>query len=177
MSYLNGYYKSLNNLNMRKHTTNILLLLFLTFIGISELTAQEVISTSGGSFSGNSINVDWTLGETVTSTFISEDVIVTQGFHQSNLTVNAVDLLSDYGIMVKVYPNPVPDILIIENKNTELKDITLRLFDISGKMLIDKSVSEKKEDLNMQIYKPGNYLLKIYTENDLPVQYFKIIKK
>ncbi len=164
-------------MTMRIKTIHILLLLCLNLIANTDITAQEVISSSGGSFSGNYFSIDWTLGETVTSTFISEDITVTQGFHQSNLTVNAVDLLSDYGIIVKVYPNPVPDILVIENQSTDLSRLTLRLFDVTGKMLESKQLKENKEDFNMQIYKQGNYLLKIYTEDDLPVQSFKIIKK
>ncbi len=164
-------------MTMRKLTINILLLLCLNLIANTVITAQEVISSAGGSYSGSSITVDWTIGEPVTSTFVSEDITLTQGFHQSNLTVNAVGLLSDYGIIVKVYPNPVPDILVIETQSIKFENITLRLFDITGKMLISKPLTGNKEDFNMQIYKQGNYLLKIYTNNDLPVQSFKIIKE
>jgi len=164
-------------MTMRKLTINILLLLCLNLIANTVITAQEVISSAGGSYSGSSITVDWTIGEPVTSTFVSEDITLTQGFHQSNLPVNSVGLLSDYGIIVKVYPNPVPDILVIETQSIKFENITLKLFDITGKMLISKPLTGNKEDFNMQIYKQGNYLLKIYTNNDLPVQSFKIIKE
>lgn len=156
---------------------HILLLILLFLSGITLSNAQSVISAAGSSYTGTSVSVDWTIGEPITSTFISEDLTVTQGFHQSNITVNAVDEISDFGTLVKVYPNPVPDILVIENQSSEMKDIVIRLFDISGKMLLKQGIGENISNLNMQAFRPGNYMLKVYSANDTPVRTFKIIKE
>lgn len=48
------------------------------------LTAQEVISTQGDSYTNSNGTIDFTIGETVINTFTNGNTTLTQGFHQPN---------------------------------------------------------------------------------------------
>lgn len=139
--------------------------------------AQEIISTNGDSYSNASAQLSWTIGEPVIETFASGANTLTQGFQQSNLTVTAIDLITQSGITLKVYPNPVPDVLIIERMGDVSQSINLKLFDISGKLLIQEKMEHNTQTLNMQVFRSGNYLLGIYSDTGVPLQSFKVSKK
>lgn len=48
----------------------------------TEMSAQSLISTAGGYYTGNGISLSWSLGEPVVETFSGGSVILTQGFQQ-----------------------------------------------------------------------------------------------
>jgi hypothetical protein len=64
------------------------------FLHISGQTlTPEVISSSGGYFENTNASVSWTLGETVTETFIGTNVNLTQGFQQPfGIQITGIDL-------------------------------------------------------------------------------------
>jgi len=74
----------------------------------------------------------------------------------------------------KVYPNPVSGILQIEFSSQQ-KFSWLRLFDCSGRVLIEKQTVERIECLNVTELIAGTYILEIRTNNDL--FHFKICKQ
>jgi hypothetical protein len=61
-----------------------LLLLIVAFVLSANVHTQEVIASAGGYFENEDISISWTIGETVTETFIGNDIIFTQGFQQPN---------------------------------------------------------------------------------------------
>lgn len=73
------------------------------------------------------------------------------------------DVIEDK-IFVKAYPNPVRDILYVENRSWEEgSSATLKLYDISGKLLWEKTTTQPKESISMNALPPGNYHVKYYT--------------
>lgn len=59
-----------------------------------------------------------------------------------------------------VYPNPNEGIFIVEfSKNTQPKII--RIFDITGKLVIEMSTQDKKTTLNLETYGRGLYLINV----------------
>jgi hypothetical protein len=159
-------------------TQNICTLIFslILFSYGQKTIAQEIISSNGGSYTNSSVQLAWSIGEPVTETFISGSNTLTQGFQQSNLTVTAINLVAQNGITINVYPNPVSDVLIIGIVTDVFKNINFRLFDISGKLLMQKKMEHITEILNMQVFRSGNYLLEVYSETWIPLQSFKVVK-
>ncbi|WP_417199630.1 T9SS type A sorting domain-containing protein [Bizionia sp.] len=74
---------------------------------------------------------------------------------------------------ITIYPNPVTDNLIINSKES-LKHVSL--FDITGKLLIQKQLNGLKGQVSMGHYANGYYLLSIET-NSGKLYNKKIIKK
>jgi hypothetical protein len=75
----------------------IILTIMIAAMGTGVLIAQsierDVVASSGDYFEGADISLSWTLGETATKTYSSDDNILTQGFQQPDITLRIfVDL-------------------------------------------------------------------------------------
>ena len=60
----------------------------------SQTLSPQVIASSGGYFEGTNASLSWTLGEPVTQTFASGNIILTQGFQQP-ITVSVTGINVD----------------------------------------------------------------------------------
>ncbi len=71
-----------------------------------------------------------------------------------------VDEISESGI--KVYPNPVKDILNVETgSNIQM----IQIFNVAGQLVINKQLDSKTASVNTSSLKAGIYMLKVTTEN------------
>ena len=106
---------------------------------------------------------------------------------QNNEEEHAVDTLRqqfDNGpgnlkdkILVKAYPNPVADQMIVENLSW--KDgykATIKIYDIAGKQVQVKPVDKAKEYFWLSSYAPGVYQVHYYLDGAL-LTTWKIVKK
>jgi hypothetical protein len=60
----------------------------------------------------------------------------------------------------KVYPNPATDVLNVElSSGSQVASITL--YDMSGRMVVNRAVSSSREVVNMQALPAGSYLLQL----------------
>lgn len=73
---------------------------------------------------------------------------------------------------IYVYPNPVTNELVI--RGTE-KGISIRLYDVIGRMMISQTAEDQTEILNTSTLAPGNYILKLMENGNS--RYFKIVKE
>jgi hypothetical protein len=153
--------------------TPLLLWLFLLLLS-NCISAQEVISSSGSSFENSTNQLSWTLGEPIIETFSDAKSVITQGFQQSKLTVTAIDQISDNLYGLKVYPNPVSSELTIEV--SEVEKFNLSLFDLNGKLLIQKKIEKSVEIIDMLNFIPGSYFLTVCFGKNKHLQTFKVTK-
>ena len=164
------------------------LLLFLFGVGFYFATeaqnrSPDIISPAGGIDQARSISLEWTLGEFAVSTLYSDDIMITEGFHQPTLTVTRMDDLTNKNtnekdLEIRVYPNPVVSSLQIKTQFDEPTEVEIVLLDIKGKQhyrqLIDQH--SKTYSLDMQQYAPGVYILKCLEKTGTMLQSFKVIK-
>lgn len=87
-----------------------------------------------------------------------------------NITALAVSDVSK--TQVKVYPNPVVDILNVEAAS---KVSTVQVFDLTGKVVSSHALSAVKNQVDLSKLAPGVYVVNIQTENG--TQSVKIVKK
>ncbi len=122
----------------------------------------EVVATAGNHFSNGTTQLSWTLGEVMINTYSSSGNMLTQGFHQTQLTVTDIEESNQLSFDVNVYPNPTTEILniSIEGKHGEL---TTTIYDIRGKMVLSKAIrsNEMLFKLNLQLLAMGQYVLRI----------------
>ncbi len=86
------------------------------------------------------------------------------------IVVGPNSLPENYKDRLKVYPNPVTDVLSIELLNEEHKQVTLELFDTNGKLIkrFEPSVNEAiNKQINMSYLEAGNYVLRIKIDTDV----------
>ena len=143
----------------------ILSFAILPFVGMAQSIEPEVIASAGEHFDNGTTQLSWTLGEVVIDTYDNGTNILTQGFHQTQLTVTSIEeTLAD--IRVNLYPNPTSEFLNIELGNNE-KDINLQLFDMSGKLVHKDVINayDTKYVLPMQSVSTGKYLIQMQSED------------
>lgn len=158
-----------------------LFILFFITGGAITAAAQSlsptVLSSSGGFGSSDGTSLGWTTGEVMVRTFSDGSTLLTQGFHQGNLTVStAVDEMSESAMDVQIYPNPVDDILNVEFKNMVDQTIQVKLVDLTGKTVLRKEFSQPSNAvrLNLNSVSSGSYMLEVRAADKRKV--FKIVK-
>ncbi|WP_292487827.1 T9SS type A sorting domain-containing protein [Methanohalobium sp.] len=110
-------------------------------------------------------------------TFSDGSAMLTQGFHQGNITVStAVDEMSESAMDVQIYPNPVNDILNVKFKNMVDQTIQVRLVDLTGKTILTREFSDPSntQRLNLSPVTSGTYMLEVNAGQKRKV--FKIVK-
>ena len=62
--------------------------------------------------------------------------------------------------MAVAYPNPGKDVL---NIRTGLKDVRVEVYDMSGRMVYGREITENITSINAESWPAGIYLWKVYT--------------
>ncbi len=143
--------------------------------GYTDGIAQEVITPSAGYFETPSISLNWTIGETAIETYINNNIMLTQGFNQANLTfVSSMEELSA-DICLTVYPNPVKDIFTIKAETDFSSQLKAEVYDLAGAKLISEDINQGNTLINTERLTTSEYILKIYDNRQL-IKSFKFIK-
>jgi hypothetical protein len=146
---------------------------FILNFSLAQSVAPEVISTSGNSFNSGVSQLDWTLGEPATLTHNTGSNNLTQGFHQPNLSVTAINTI-ETTFSVDIFPNPSTDHIQILFKDLKT-NVTIELFTSDGKLLESKKINDNEIRLDMSSYKAGAYLLSVKEEHSKTKNY-QVIK-
>lgn len=161
----------------------ILLVMLLPIILHSQEIERSVIAAAGGFMQGDSQSpsISWTLGETMTETFTSSALILTQGFQQGNLSETDINTPSlDFG-SIAVYPNPVSDNLFMRFETSIPKQFSVVCYDLIGRKVLEQKFMEDDADSAQQIsisttkVNVGMYVLQLVSDGKL-IFSTKIIK-
>jgi hypothetical protein len=134
-------------------------------IGFSQSISPEVIASAGEHYYNGSVQLSWTLGEVMIDTYDNGTNILTQGFHQTQLTVTSIEEnLAE--VRMNLYPNPTSEFLNIDLGNNE-KDINLQVYDMTGKLIHKDVINayDTKYVLPMQSVVTGKYLIQMQSED------------
>jgi hypothetical protein len=96
---------------------------------------------------------------------------------ETNIAGTTFQVLSvgndDFGNAITIYPNPATAIVSIEADNLTLK--SLQLYDIQGRLLINRMIKNELSTIDISSYATGIYYLKVITDKGATTQ--KILKK
>lgn len=147
----------------------------LVFAGLGAFQAQEAVPASGGDAVGTGGSSSYTVGQTVYTTHTGTNGTVSQGVQQpyeisttTGINIKSIDLLG-----LAIYPNPTTDYLTLTTKNNE--NINYQLFNLEGKLIESKKVTENNTKIQMTELPKAIYFLKV-TKSDKIIKSFKIIK-
>ena len=155
----------------------VLIIVIIVLTGFQDALCQQVISPAGATYQGSSIQLSWTLGETMSGTFTGTSVTLTQGFHQGKLSITSVEPDINSIISVSVYPNPVNDKLKIEFTEFQENKHCFELTDIKGSTILKGVILSSPHSIDMKSVKCGIYLLKVSTPLKNQWQTYKVIKQ
>lgn len=153
---------------------------FLLFIGLTALKAQEAIPASGGNASGSGGTVSFTVGQVVYTTNTGPNGSEAQGVQQPYEISVVTGLETAYGITLQcsAYPNPTNDLLTLKieaSTSSSFKSMNYQFFDMNGKPLEYRKITDEVTLITMSNLPMATYYLKI-SENNFVVKTFKIIK-
>ena len=152
---------------MKKRT-----LLVFSLLSTLAVTAQEVVSTQGDSYSNASANIDFTIGEVVINTGTDGSNNLTQGFHQTDWNfVGLEDHSPSYE--ATIFPNPTSEVLNIRTSTFE--NVTYTLYDAQGKLVLQDKLSAEQTPIQVSQLAPGNYSIILNSETQ-NLKTFKLIK-
>ncbi len=139
---------------------------------------QEAVVASGKTVSSTAGSVSYSVGQVVYTTIVGDNGSVNQGVQQPYeiFVVTAIPDASGIDLKLSAYPNPVRDNLTLKVSDYESDNLYYRLFDMNGKLLKMKKVTDPQTQIIMQDLKPAVYFLKIIDKNK-EIKTFKIIKR
>jgi hypothetical protein len=154
----------------KKKATNFAFLLLV----LGGLQAQEIPAASSGEATGPGGTVSNSVGQIVYSTHIGTNGSVAQGIQQAfeistTLGINETSI----NLEINVYPNPTTDYLTLKVEITE--DLNYQLFDIQGKVIQNKKITENSTTIKLEGLPTATYFL-IVTNSQRAVKTFRIIK-
>jgi len=158
------------------------LILLLFAIWFSNVNAQnsnsEIVSSAGETYQGNSMQIDWTLGELGITTIKDLTNQITQGFHQPNYTITSVNELPREIGDINIYPNPTPDRIEIKIDFEQYHNVKIQLIDLYGRLIWSKerNGNQLEQIMDATRLQNGNYLLKFLIDGNQYSQTFKIQK-
>ena len=152
---------------MKKNT-----FMLFSLLTIGSVSAQEVISTQGESYSNANGNIDFTIGEVIIDTGTDGSNDITQGFHQTNWNfLDVEDYAPNYEAFI--FPNPTEDILNI--RTSIFNNVTYTLYDAQGKLVMQDMLSDQQTPIKVGQLAPGSYSLILNNETQ-NLKTFKLVK-
>ena len=151
-----------------KKITFVLFSLFATL----SVSAQEVVSTQGDSYSNASGNIDFTIGELIIDTGTDGTNDITQGFHQTNWNFVGLDD-NDPSYEATIFPNPTSELLNIRTSTFE--NVTYTLYDAQGKLILQDKLSAEQTPIQVSQLAPGSYSITLNNETQ-NLKTFKLVK-
>jgi hypothetical protein len=147
-------------------------------LGLTGLQAQESVNAIGGNASGSGGSASYSVGQVVYTTNTGTNGSVAQGVQQPYeiSVVTAIEVAKGINLSITAYPNPTTDYLQLKVESETLKDLSFQLYDINGKLLQTKKLTDTKTQIKMSSYVPSTYFVKVIAGNQ-SIKEFKIIKK
>ncbi len=144
------------------------ILFFLILVSASskaQYSQLYVISSAGDTYSSNNLVLSWSVGELVVETLESDNIILTQGFHQGLLNALSIQEADNSDIeKIEIYPNPASEFIYVKlNKEMfkvqELPD-KIALYNNQGKLLFMQPIVDINTTINIKQYSSGIFYLR-----------------
>jgi hypothetical protein len=157
-----------------------LLLLFASPAGLfSQQLSHQVLAPAAGIMASHNVNFSQTVGETAVEIIGFSDKVLTQGFQQPGIRLNPVNTPQGNGI--KVYPNPVNDIVKVELFGDVGRTYTIMIMSITSSVLYTEKLAFSDRfwnirEINMNRMAKGMYFIRIVSDDKKFDRTFKIEK-
>ncbi len=143
--------------------------------GIAQTVTPSVIITSGTLTKGEDASLSWTIGESLVESYGEEDLLLLQGFNETEDYITAItdDSFGEAGIMV--YPTKTSDFVNVIFTEAPENDYRGEFIDMGGKVVLSVVLDAITNEINVKEFSYGMYLLRIISEDQLVIE-AKIVK-
>jgi len=138
--------------------------------------AQQNTVVSGGEAQGMDGTASYTLGQSTYTSESGSSGTINEGIQQPYqiFEILSTDEYIEH-FNVSVYPNPASKEITLEVENYNNENLSYRLFDINGKLLLTDNLTDNQTRIPLNNLASANYLLKV-TNGNKEVATFKILK-
>lgn len=142
----------------------------------AQVVTPEVFAAAGHSGGQNSYNA-WTIGEAFVSTLSSGSSMLTEGFHQPQMSIVGVPNWTP-PVNVLVYPNPTANRCYVDFSQGQWEEVEMEVTSLQGQVILQWSGQAPHERVTIDLSACANglYLLSVYTNNRQTYQHFRIEK-
>ena len=158
----------------RLKLTSVLLL----GLALTGLQAQTSLNATGGNSFSSGGTVSYSVGQVLYQTYTGTNGSVAMGVQQPYeiSVVTVIEETEGISLLISVFPNPTTDCFTLEVKEIDILNLHLQLYDMQGKLLQNKKITENQTNIVMSNCVPAAYFLKVIKGNR-EIKTFKIIKK
>ena len=118
--------------------------------------------------------MDFTIGETFTSSISNQNVFISQGFQQTNLLhIGISEYLKPASVLL--YPNPARSEFSLSYPNFT-ESFNLLIYDLQGKLIEDFKQVKSNELFDVASLAAGTYVLRAHDLNGLELSHHLLIK-
>jgi len=136
------------------------LLFFSLAITPCVLSAQQDVVSSGGSATGATGSISFSIGQVVYSNEINTTGSINQGVQQP-YEITPIFVNEPWReFAVELYPNPTRNNLLIEMPDF-IPGLNLRVFNLQGLLIEDRPILTKQTTLNAEPWAASTYIVKI----------------
>jgi hypothetical protein len=104
---------------------------------------------------------------------IEDEIFELEDFFEFNSEISDIDDAISEAEKISIYPNPTDGVLNISISNGSIDNIVVS--DITGKVLVEKTVNADQAEIDLSSYNKGIYIVKVVTENDSYIE--KVVLK
>lgn len=153
------------------------------------VSMYDVVELNATASSGLEVNIEVIEGDVTVKgnsiTFNKEETVIIKAIQKGNdeyapaekmieITVDFATGIEDIlDSSTQIYPNPVETEMVIKFEGS--KERTIQIFDLQGKLKLQKETSSNSERISLSNFKIGMYLMKVQAKNETFT--YKIIKK
>jgi hypothetical protein len=145
------------------------------FACLAQTNSPSVIISSGTLTTGEDASLSWTIGESLVESYGEDDLMLLQGFQEVEDFPVAIEEYSFEGAGVLVYPTRTRTIVNVIIPGDISESYTGEFVDLTGKIVSVIELPATHNEINLEDFSCGVYLLKI-TDGKYPVTETKIIK-
>ena len=140
------------------------------------LKAQQVVATAGEQFSNINGSISYTVGEGVANTFTGGDQTLTQGFHQTTISIAVFKDSNVDEFSMTAFPNPAIQTVTLKTDQDKISGMRYLMTDQGGKIIVQKKIESEETVIPVEQLPDGVYIIKIL-DNQKELKSFKIIKQ
>ena len=153
-----------------------LITIFLLSFALTGMKAQQSADAAGGMATGSGGSASYSVGQVSFINITNSNGYINEGVQQPyEFFTVGIKENNNISLSYSVYPNPTASTVNLKIENENLENLSFQLYDISGKLLINRKITNNETAIQMGSFANANYFLKI-TDNNKIVQTIKIIK-
>ena len=162
-------------------TIVIIFLLTCPLMALAQSIERDVVASGGAYETSANMSLSYTVGEPVIETKSASSLVLTQGFQQSGTDTIVGIVEQGTAMRIKAYPNPTPDVVVLEVNTDEQRDFRLDVYDVQGKKqaIPDKELSvngSMKKELDFGDLAAGNYFIRLRSGQGKTIKTIKVQK-